>query len=336
MIMKAVAYTDNLPISNPQSLVDITIERPQPDGHDILVEIKAISVNPADAKRRMSAPPTTLDQGILGWDAAGIVKEVGNEVTLFKPGDHIYYAGDVRRAGCNAQYQLVDERLVGTMPSNLNFAQAASLPLTSICAWEIIFERLEITSTSKHTVLVIGASGGLGSIIVQLLKQLTKCTVIGTASRDVSIAWLKELGADFVINHNEPLKPQLDKLDIPPINNVISLNGTEKHFPFITELIAPQGKIALSDDPNNLDARLLKKKCLSLHWEWMFTRSFFQTPDMIEQHHILDQVGELVEQNKIRSTENKNFGKITAENLRKAHELIESHKSVGKIVLEGF
>ncbi len=334
--MKAVAYTDNLPISNPKSLVDITLERPHAEGHDLLVEIKAISVNPADAKRRMVAPPTALDKGILGWDAAGIVKEVGSDVTLFKPGDHVYYAGDVRRAGCNSQFQLVDERLVGTMPSNLDFAQAASLPLTSICAWEIIFDRLAITPTSKHAVLVVGASGGLGSMVVQLLKQLTKCTVIGTASREISIAWVKELGADFVINHNEPLKPQLDQLDIPAIENVISLNGTEKHFPFITELIAPQGSIALSDDPNNLDARLLKQKCLSLHWEWMFTRSYFQTTDMIEQHHILEQIGEIVEQNKIRSTANKNFGKITAENLRKAHELIESHQSVGKIVLEGF
>ena len=276
---------------------------------------------------------------MLGWDATGVVKAVGDEVTEFKVGDKVWYAGDLTRPGSNAEYQLVDERIVGNMPGTLSFAEAAALPLTSITAWEMIFDRLQIptddTGKSK-TVLVIGAAGGVGSIMVQLLRRLTGVTIIGTASRDESVKWLNDLGAHHVINHREPLSEGLKAIGIAEVDYVISLNNTQDHYEEIIKSIAPQGQFGLIDDADQLDAMPLKLKSISLHWELMFTRSMFQTPDMVEQHRLLNKVSRLIDQGQIKTTVAHQLGAITTENLIKAHAMLESQQAHGKIVLEGF
>lgn len=342
--IKAIGYKDNFAIDNEQALQDITLEKPTATGHDILVEVKAISVNPVDYKIRQSRPAPDGEYAVIGWDAAGIVTAVGDEVSLFSVGDKVYYAGDLTRSGSNAEYQLVDERIVGRMPSSLSFAEAAALPLTTITAWEMLFERLQIPvsdsssgeSANDVSVLVIGAAGGVGSILTQLLKTRTSATIIGTASRDESVQWLKDLGADHVINHRNPLFDELQQTGINEVDYVISLNNTDEHYEEIIKCLKPQGKLGLIDDPKSLDANALKTKCLSLHWEFMFTRSMFHTPDMLEQHRLLNDVAKLIDAGDIKTTVAHHLGTITAEHVRHAHQMLENQQAHGKIVLEGW
>lgn len=347
--IKAIGYQDNLAIDNEKSLEDITLDKPTASGHDILVEIKAISVNPVDYKIRQSRPAPKGEYAVIGWDAAGIVTAVGEEVSLFSVGDKVYYAGDLTRSGSNAEYQLVDERIVGHMPASLSFAEAAALPLTTITAWEMLFDRLQVpvpdSSANEHSsnentndvsVLVIGAAGGVGSILTQLLKVRTSATIIGTASRDGSVQWLKDLGADHVINHRNPLYDELKKTGISEVDYVISLNNTDEHYEEIIKCLKPQGKLGVIDDPKSLDATPLKTKSLSLHWEFMFARSMFHTPNMIEQHHLLNDVAKLIDAGNIKTTVAHNLGTITAEHVRSAHQMLENQQAHGKIVLEGW
>jgi len=337
--MKAVGYQTNLPIDDPQALVDITLPEPVAQGHDLLVEVRAVSVNPVDTKVRKSAAPEQGEWKVLGWDATGIVKAVGPDVTLFQPGDRVWYAGSIARAGSNSELQLVDERIVGRMPQSLDFGAAAALPLTSLTAWEMLFDRLQVPTGDEgqhKTLLVIGAAGGVGSILVQLARQLTRVTIIGTASRPETREWTLKHGAHHVIDHSQPLTEEFARAGLPAPDYVISLTHTEHHFDQIVEVIAPQGKFGLIDDPAPIDVRKFKRKAVSLHWELMFTRALFNTADMIEQHHILNRVAELVDAGTIRTTVNEKFGAINADNLKRAHALLESNRAQGKIVLEGF
>lgn len=335
--MKAIVYTQHgLPIQDPRSLVEMDLPRPVATGRDLLVAVKAVSVNPVDTKVRNGM--ATAEPRVLGFDAVGTVAAAGPEVTLFKEGDEVYYAGSLIRPGSNAQFQLVDERIVGRKPRPLDDAHAAALPLTSLTAWEMLFDRLKIAGDGNEgeTLLVIGAGGGVGSILVQLARRLTKLTVVGTASRKETADWVRELGAHQVIDHGKPLGPQLEALGIAQVDHAIGLTHSDDYFDQIVELMKPQGQFGLIDDPKSLDVTKLKRKSISLHWESMFTRSTYQTPDMAEQHRILDRVAALIDDGTLRTTLGEHFGSITAENLRKAHELIESHKAKGKIVLEGF
>ena len=341
--MKAIAYHTSLPIEHADSLLDIDLPRPVAGGRDLLVAVKAVSVNPVDAKIRKNRAPAAGAPQVLGWDASGVVEAVGPDVSLFKPGDRVWYAGSIARPGSNSEFQLVDERIVGHMPASLDFGAAAALPLTAITAWELLVERLQLSREKTQTnpqqgrsLLVIGAAGGVGSILVQLARQLTGLTVIGTASRPRTAAWVKDLGAHHVLDHSLPLAAEIKRLGLPPVDYVASLNQTDSHFDQIVELIAPQGKLALIDDPANLDVRKLKSKSVSLHWELMFTRSLFETADMHKQHELLDEVAQLVDAGVLRSTVAERFGKIDAANLKRAHAIIESNTARGKIVLEGF
>ncbi|WP_341225812.1 zinc-binding alcohol dehydrogenase family protein [uncultured Arcticibacterium sp.] len=335
--MKAIGFKENLPIDNVKSLQDIEIETPKATGRDILVEIKAVSVNPVDYKVRANRPAQGDQWSVIGWDATGIVKEIGDDVTLFKVGDEVWYAGDLTRQGSNAEYQLVDERIVGKKPTSLSHAEAAALPLTTLTAWEMLFDRLQVSKEDANkSILVIGAAGGVGSILVQLAKKLTKLNIIATASREETSDWLKELGADKVINHRNKLSEEFEKYQIPAPEYVVSLNGTEQHTAEIVKLIKPQGKFGFIDDPKIMNVMPFKGKAVSTHIELMFTRSMFQTEDMIEQHNILNEVSSLIDKGIIKTTLGENFGVINAENLRKAHAFLETGKAKGKIVLEGF
>lgn len=339
--MKAVGYQQSLAISEPASLLDIELATPVAAGHDILVRVAAVSVNPVDTKIRKRVTPADGEYKVLGWDAAGEVVAVGEQVSRFAPGDRVYYAGALQRQGSNAEYQLVDERIVGKMPANLSFEQAAALPLTALTAWELLFDRLELATPSlkhpKPVLLVTGAAGGVGSILVQLARQLTTVTIVATASRPESQQWVQELGAHYVVNHNQPLIPQLQQLGIQAVSHVASLTQTDQHYAELVQLLAPQGKLALIDDPvGGLDIMPLKQKSISLHWEFMFTRSLFSTPDLLTQHQILTDLSRLIEQGQINTTLKQSLGKINAENLKQAHALLESGKAIGKIVLAGF
>lgn len=338
--MKAVAYFKNLPANHPEALQDITVADPVPGERDLLVEVRAISVNPVDVKIRANRAPKDGQPEIIGWDAAGIVRAVGSKTSLFKPGDRVWYAGALTRPGANSELHVVDERIVGAMPTSLDFAQAAALPLTTITAWELLFDRLRVLDNrapSQRSLLVIGAAGGVGSILVQLARQLTGLTVIGTASRPETQAWVRELGAHHVIDHSKPLAAELKRIGIEHVSDIAALTQTDKHFEQIAEAIAPQGRVALIDDPATaLDVRLLKSKSASLHWELMFARSLYETPDMIAQHDLLNQAARLIDNGTLRTTLGEHYGKINAENLRRAHAFIESGKARGKVVLEGF
>ncbi len=338
--MKAVAYYHSLPADHTDALQDAELPAPTPGPRDLLVEVKAISVNPVDTKIRRNVAPSDGDAKVLGWDASGIIKAVGSEVSLFQPGDRVYYAGAINRAGANSELHVVDERIVGHMPKSLPFAEAAALPLTAITAWELLFERLQVTQGNTdqgQSLLIVGAAGGVGSVLVQLARQLTGLTVIGTASRPETQAWVRELGAHHVIDHRQPLSEELKRIGINQVTHVASLTQTDQHFAQLVEALAPQGRLALIDDPEQpLDIMQLKRKSLSLHWELMFTRSLFETADMIEQHHLLNRVAELVDAGTLRTTLGEHFGSINAANLRRAHALLESGTAKGKIVLEGF
>lgn len=322
--------------SNIAYINEITLPVPQAQGHDLLVEIKAISVNPVDTKVRAGFSADT--PRVLGWDAVGVVKAVGNEVTLFAPGDEVWYAGALGRPGSNSEFQLVDERIVALKPRSLDNASAAALPLTAITAWELLFDRLGVTRDANEgdTLLIVGAAGGVGSILTQLASKLTKMTVIGTASRPASQQWVREAGAHHVIDHSKPLSEELARIGVKEVTHVASLNNTEAHYLSLIAALAPQGKLALIDDPQSLDVVPLKLKSISLHWEFMFTRSMFETRDMIAQHQLLSEVATLIDNQVIKTTLGEHYGAITAENLQKAHVQLETGRAVGKIVLEGF
>lgn len=337
--MKAVAYRKSLPASDPQSLVDVELPVPEAHGRDLLVRVEAISVNPVDTKIRQRADPQGADK-VLGWDAAGTVVAVGAEVTRFKVGDAVYYAGELERPGANSEFHVVDERLVGRKPSTLSMAEAAALPLTTVTAWELMFDRMGIahgTQGRPASLLVVGAAGGVGSIAVQLARRLTGLTIIGTASRDDTRAWLTAMGAHHVVDHSKSLLDEVRAVAPDGVDYVLSLTRTEEHFANLAELLKPQGKLGLIDDPAEvIDIRLLKRKSVSLHWEFMYTRSMFRTHDMPEQGRLLDEVANLVDAGAIRSTMRENLGAVNAANLRQAHVLLESGKAIGKVVLEGF
>jgi len=337
--MKAIGFFQSFPITHPEALIARDVPRPVAAGRDLLVRIAAVSVNPVDTKVRASSARDGGDFRILGWDAVGTVEATGPDCRLFRPGDRVFYAGAIGRAGTNAEYHLVDERIVGPAPAKLSDAEAAALPLTAITAWEMLFDRLDIHKPvpgAGNALLVIGGAGGVGSMAIQLAKVLGNVTVIATASRLETQDWVRSLGADHVIDHTRPLAAQVAALGIGAPAFVFSTTQTDRHFDQIAEAIAPQGRFGLIDDPDHFDVRKLKRKSVSLHWELMFTRSIFGTDDMIEQHKLLSEVGRLVDAGRIRSTVAEHFGTITAENLRRAHGLLESGRARGKIVLEGF
>ena len=326
-------------IDREDALQDITLETPKAEGRDLLVKIIAVSVNPVDTKLRKGKPPEGSEWRVLGFDAAGVVEAVGSEVQNFKPGDAVFYAGSLVRPGTNSEFHLVDERIVGRKPESLNHAEAAALPLTAITAWEMLFDRLDVkrpTAQGGKIILVIGGAGGVGSITIQLLRALTDMTVIATASRPETQEWVRECGAHHVIDHRQPIAPQVAALGLDAPGFVFSTTQTYQHFAEIVELIAPQGRFGLIDDPGDLSIMPFKLKAVSLHWELMFTRSLFDTPDMAEQGRLLNEVAALVDAGRIRSTATEVAGKIDAATLRKVHALIESGSARGKIVLEGF
>lgn len=338
--MRAIGFHTPQPFTSPTALVDLDLPMPEASGRDLLVEIKAISVNPVDTKVRRNYTPADGEARILGYDAAGVIKAVGADVTLFKPGDEVFYAGAINRPGTNAEYHLVDERIVGLKPKSLSFAEAAALPLTAITAYEALFDRLKVHDPvlgAEHAILITGGAGGVGSIAIQLAKQLTDLTVIATASRPETATWAKALGADHVIDHSKPLAEQYASLGIGAPGFIFSITHSGQHRLAMAEIIAPMGRICLIDDfPEGFDILAFKQKVVSLHWEFMFSRPMFHTPDMIEQHKLLTHVAELIDSGKIRTTLDTVLGPITAENLRKAHGIIESNRARGKIVLEGF
>ncbi len=337
--MKAIGYQQTGPITAPDSLIELEAPKPELGSRDLLVEVKGISVNPVDTKvrTRPEMGPEPGNTKIIGYDAAGVVREIGNEVSLFKVGDEVYYAGDITRPGTNSEFHAVDERIVGKKPNSLDFAEAAGMPLTSITAWELLFDSLDLKEGEGHgdAILIIGGAGGVGSILIQLAKKLTGLTVIATASRPDTIDWVQKMGADHVINHRESLVEQIQALNIEP-RYVASLNGTQGHFPAIIELIQPRGQIALIDDPESLDANALKLKSLSLRWEFMFARSMFHTKDIKQQHTLLNRVAELLDAGTLQSTVTNHLGPLCAESLKKAHAQQESGRVIGKNVLAGF
>lgn len=340
--MKAVGLYKYLDINNPESLVDLEVpDPPKPKGHDILVKINAVSVNPVDTKVRAPKAKTEKKPKILGWDAAGIVEDVGDKVTLFQKGDEVYYAGSILRQGSNSQYQLVDERIVGNKPSTLSFEEAAALPLTTITAWEAMFERMHITPVDRKnskdkSILLIGAAGGVGSIAIQLAKKLTGLAVIATASRDETVNWCNDMGADYVINHHQDIKEELDGIGYPEIDYVFCMHDTETYFAKTVGLLKPGGifcTIVSLEEGNLLDMNMLKNKSASFAWESMFTKSTFQSEDIQTQHDLLNRVAGLIDKNEIKTTMTENYGFLNADNLRKAHAQLESGTTIGKIVL---
>jgi zinc-binding alcohol dehydrogenase family protein len=337
--MKAIGYRESLPIAEDRSLFEFDAPKPAPGPRDLLVQVKAISVNPVDTKVRMRRAGTREAPVILGWDAAGIVEAVGSEVGLFKKGDEVYYAGDITRPGSNAEFLLVDERIVGRKPKSLDFAAAAALPLTTITAWESLFDRLKIRIGKQPTddaILIIGAAGGVGSIAVQLARRLTNLTVIGTASRPDTQEWVTKRGAHHVIDHRKKLSEELARIGVPQVRYIFSITQTDKHWDEIVASLAPQGEICMIDDPPALEVMKIKGKAGALHIELMFARPMHRTADIIQQHKLLTEVAGLVDDGLVKTTLGRNLGKISAANLRQAHALLESGTTIGKIVLEGF
>jgi NADPH2:quinone reductase len=339
--MRAVAFRKSLPITDPEALVDVELPRPEPGGRDLLVKVEAVSVNPVDTKRRRGGDPPE-GMRVLGWDAAGTVEAAGPEATLFKRGDTVFYAGSVVRPGANCEYHLVDERIVGRKPSRLSFAEAAALPLTAITAWELLFDRIGVTrgeNADRRSLLIVGGAGGVGSMAIQIARRLTGLTVIATASRPETQAWVRELGAHHVIDHTQPYAPQLAAIGVAAVDIVLALTGTAQNAAQIAETIAPEGHLGLIEGFTALatfDAGALFTKSIGVHLELMFTRSTFGTPSMIEQHRLLGEVADLVDRGVLRTTLKQIVGPIDAAHLKKAHALIESGKTIGKAVLEGW
>ncbi|RZK15864.1 MAG: zinc-binding alcohol dehydrogenase family protein [Pedobacter sp.] len=335
--MKAIGFKKSLPISEEESFISFETEKPEAKGRNLLVKIIAISVNPVDYKvRQSSAKDKVLEQTkVIGWDAVGIVEDTGSEVTLFEKGDHVYYAGDITKSGSNAEYQLVDERIVGRKPKNLSWAEAAAMPLTLLTVWELFFDRIRINqSDSGKSLLIIGGAGGVGSIAIQIAKRIAGLTVIATASRAESQEWCKQQGADFVVNHQN-LVEEVQQAGFQQVDFIVDFVDVNMYWDTMVTLIKPQGQIgSISDPVESVNLRALKGKSVSFHWELMFTRSMFQTEDMSRQHHILNQAATLFENGTITSTINQCFFGFSTENLKWAHRLLESGKSIGKIVIE--
>ena len=341
--MRAIGYARSLPIDDEAALEDIELPAPTEADlgpRDLLVDVAAVSVNPVDVKVRARMAPETGHK-VLGWDASGTVRAIGAAVTLFAPGDEVYYAGAIGRPGTNAEAHLVDERIVGRKPATLSHAEAAALPLTTITAWELLFDGMRVPLTDAgdggtgDALLVIGGAGGVGSILVQIAQALTGLTAVATASRPETRDWCLAMGADHIIDHREDMGTQLREIGVVP-RYVASLTATDRHWRAIVDLVAPRGTIALIDDPKTLDAGLLKPKALTLHWEFMFARPAFETPDMGAQHDLLNRVADLVDAGRLRTTANREGGMITAPNLRAAHAHQESGRAVGKTVLAGW
>ncbi|GLP85286.1 zinc-binding alcohol dehydrogenase family protein [Tritonibacter mobilis] len=336
--MKAVGFTHYLPIENESAFLDLNVEKPLPEGRDILVNVKAVAVNPVDTKVR--APKDKVEEAprIIGYDASGVVEAVGPDVTLFKPGDEVYYAGDITRSGTNAEFHLVDERIVGRKPASLSHAEAAALPLTTITAYEAFFDRLRIDrdgADAGQSLLIIGAGGGVGSIGIQLAKQ-AGLTVIATASRSETSDWVKSLGADHVVNHREDMVAQVQAIGLKHVDHIAIFNDM-RHWDTAVELIRPQGGIVSIDDTDlPMPMGGMKTKAASFHWEFMFARSMHQTPDMIEQHHLLSYVAGQIDAGNIKTTVSEVLSPINAANMREAHRLVETGQAKGKIVVEGF
>ncbi|WGF89999.1 zinc-binding alcohol dehydrogenase family protein [Marinivivus vitaminiproducens] len=337
--MKAIGYRQSLPSDDPNALIDTELAMPEPGPRDIRVKVEAVSVNPVDTKVRMRAAPPEGEVKVLGYDAAGVVEAVGSEVSLFKPGEEVFYAGAIDRPGTNSEYHVVDERIVGRKPSSLSFTEAAALPLTTITAWELLFDRLGVAyggKPSSESILIVGGAGGVGSILIQLASKLTSLTVIATASRPETLAWCQDMGAHHVIDHRQPLSEGLAGIGIKEAAYVAGLTATDRHLPEIVKVIAPQGRFAVIDDPASLDIMPFKRKSASVHWEFMFARPVFQTPDMDAQNHLLTKAAGLVDEGVLRTTFQQDYGRIDAANLRRAHQLVESGTSIGKVVLTGF
>jgi zinc-binding alcohol dehydrogenase family protein len=337
--MKAVGLYKYLPIEDPESLVDVEVPTPEPRGRDLLVRVKAVSVNPVDAKVRAPKEKAETEPKILGWDAAGVVEAAGGEVSLFSAGDEVYYAGSITRQGCDSEYHLVDERIAGRKPRNLSYEEAAAMPLTTLTAWEALFDRMGVARPEGQrakSLLVIAGAGGVGSVAIQIAKQVTGLRVIATASRDETEAWCYELGADAVINHREPLKRELQGIGAGEVDYILCAAGTEAYFPRLPDVLRPQGKVCFivgAKDPVNLN--LFQGKSATICWELMFTRPTYQTPDMQAQHDILDEAARLLEDGTLRHTMKEHYGPLNAENLRRAHATIEAGRMIGKLVLSG-
>jgi zinc-binding alcohol dehydrogenase family protein len=334
--MKAIGYKQAGPITAPNSLIEFEAEKPELRPHDLLVEVRGISVNPVDTKVRNAISPESGTK-IIGYDAAGVVKEVGKAVSKFKVGDDVFYAGDLTRPGTNSELHAVDERIVGRKPKSLGFAEAAGLPLTSITAWELLFDSLALREGDGkgESLLILGGAGGVGSILIQLAKKLTDLTVVATASRPETKEWVLRMGADHVVNHRESLLEQLKEINLQP-RYVAALTGTDGHLPAIIELVKPRGHIAFIDDPEKLDIKAGKQKSLSFSWEFMFARPMFQTDDIEKQHELLNRIADMIDEGTLISTVSNNLGKIGVETLIDAHTRQESGTAIGKNVLEGF
>ena len=338
--MKAVAITRKLPLDDPNCFVTIDLPDPVPGARDLLVRVKAIGINPVDYKARRSRTEEETAPKVLGFDAAGVVEAVGDRVTLFRPGDEVFYAGDITRAGSNAEFQLVDERIVAKKPESIDFAEAAALPLTSITAWECLFDRLGLTpgdldEGKGKTLLILSGAGGVGSIAIQLAAVLTGFTIIATASRPETVAWCHKMGAHHVIDHSGDWPAELEKIGFKTVDYIACFADTTGHWKAMAQAIVPQGKItAIVESPEIPDIGLLKSKCVAFIWEFMFTRSMFQTPDMIEQHELLKEVATLVDAERIRTTMTSNGGVMSPETLAAAHREQEAGRMIGKQVLE--
>ncbi|PZS30867.1 MAG: zinc-binding alcohol dehydrogenase family protein [Pseudonocardiales bacterium] len=331
--MRVVAYRSSLPISERESLVDVEAPVPIPGPRDLLVRVHAVSVNPVDVKQRQSSDPGG-EPTVLGWDAAGVVEAIGAEVTLFEVGDEVYYAGAIDRPGTNSQLHAVDERIVGPKPTTLTFSEAAALPLTSIVAWEALFDRFALTAKSTGTLLVMGAAGGAGSMAVQLAAARTDMTIVGTASDPESQSWVRELGADQVIDHHD-LVANVKAVAPAGVGYVFSTHSADNVGAF-AEILNPGGEVVAIDDPEALDLLPLKSKSISWHWELMFTRSLFRTDDMVRQHELLSEVAKLVDAGTVRTTMTIELEPFDAATMRHAHELLESGHTRGKVVVTGF
>ena len=337
--MRAVGLHKYLPIENSESLIDLEVPRPEPAGRDLLVQVKAVSVNPVDTKVRSPKDKVETAPRILGWDAAGIVDAVGGDVSLFQPGDEVYYAGSITRPGSNSEYHLVDERIAGRKPRNLSFEEAAAMPLTTITAWEAMFDRMGIRRTPAmegKSLLIIGGAGGVGSIAIQIAKTLAGLRVIATASRPESADWCRSLGADDVINHHNPFHEEFKKAGLPEVDYIFCLNSTEKHIQNMSDVIRPQGRLCTIVEtkggvPVNINP--FQRKSVAFCWELMFTRPMFQTPDMQAQHELLNETAALIEAGTMRTTKTMSFGRMDAQNLRKAHAEIERGAMIGKLTL---
>lgn len=335
--MKAIGFKQSLPITHENSFIEFETEKPIPTGHDLLVKVAAISVNPVDYKVRLNAAKEkVLDTPkIIGWDAVGTVEAMGRKTSKFKVGDQVYYAGDITRSGSNAEYQLVDERIVGTKPKKLTIAEAAAIPLTGLTAWETLFDRIKVDPVTDQgkTVLILAGAGGVGSIAIQLARKVGNLTVIATASRPESIRWCKALGANHVVDHRQ-LKVELEKIGHGQVDYILDFVDLKAYWDIAAEIIKPQGHIVSitgSSEPLNLD--LLKSKSVTFSWEFMYTRSMYSTDDMDKQHHILDKLAGLFNGETLKPTLTTTLQGFTVANLKKAHQLQESGKTIGKTVI---